>query len=173
MSMGYLIPSNEPVVWRGLMVMKGLHTLVRSVNWGNLDLLVIDLPPGTGDVQLTLCQMLPVNGAIIVTTPQELARNIAQKGAEMFKKVDVPIFGVVENMSHFNCPKCHEKTNFINADREEKDGYEVLARFPFNWDFSTLGDKGFPIVTSPKVENNEVKGEFKVLTEKILNKLGI
>ncbi|XP_035183631.1 iron-sulfur protein NUBPL isoform X2 [Oxyura jamaicensis] len=116
MSMGFLIDETAPVVWRGLMVMSAVEKLLRQVDWGRLDYLVIDMPPGTGDVQLSVSQNIPVAGAVIISTPQDVALLDARKGAEMFRKVRVPVLGLVQNMSVFQCPKCKHETHIFGAD---------------------------------------------------------
>ncbi|XP_024450498.1 iron-sulfur protein required for NADH dehydrogenase, mitochondrial isoform X2 [Populus trichocarpa] len=108
MSMGFLVEKDAPIVWRGPMVMSALAKMTRGVDWGNLDILVVDMPPGTGDAQLTMTQNLQLSGALIVSTPQDIALMDARRGANMFSKVDVPILGFVENMSFFKCPHCGE-----------------------------------------------------------------
>jgi ATP-binding protein involved in chromosome partitioning len=106
MSMGFLVPTDAPVIWRGPMLHQALRQLLRDVMWGTLDYLIVDLPPGTGDVQLTLTQSLPLAGAVMVTTPQDVALADVLKGAEMFRQLDVPVLGLIENMSYFLCPHC-------------------------------------------------------------------
>ncbi|XP_011929429.1 PREDICTED: iron-sulfur protein NUBPL isoform X3 [Cercocebus atys] len=132
MSMGFLVEENEPVVWRGLMVMSAIEKLLRQVDWGQLDYLVVDMPPGTGDVQLSVSQNIPITGAVIVSTPQDVALMDAHKGAEMFRKVHVPVLGLVQNMSVFQCPKCKHKTHIFGADGARKLaqtlGLEVLGQ---------------------------------------------
>jgi len=109
MSMGFLVDSDAPLIWRGPLVMKAVEQFLRDVVWGDLDILVIDLPPGTGDAQLTLVQKTPINGAIIVTTPQEVSLIDARRGLKMFQKVNTKVLGIVENMSYYICPKCGHK----------------------------------------------------------------
>ncbi|XP_078089839.1 iron-sulfur cluster transfer protein NUBPL isoform X3 [Mustelus asterias] len=116
MSIGFLIEEAAPIVWRGLMVMSAIERLLRKVDWGNLDYLVIDLPPGTGDVQLSISQNVPISGAVIVSTPQDIALLDAQRAAEMFRKVNVPVLGIVQNMSVFQCPKCKYEIHIFGAD---------------------------------------------------------
>nr|XP_014350270.1 PREDICTED: iron-sulfur protein NUBPL [Latimeria chalumnae] len=116
MSIGFLVEETAPVVWRGLMVMSAIEKLLRQVDWGKLDYLVIDMPPGTGDVQLSISQNIPVSGAVIVSTPQDIALLDARRGAEMFRKVGVPVLGLVQNMSVFQCPKCKHETHIFGAD---------------------------------------------------------
>ncbi|XP_059135849.1 iron-sulfur protein NUBPL [Peromyscus eremicus] len=120
MSMGFLVEETAPLVWRGLMVMSAVEKLLRQVDWGQLDYLVVDMPPGTGDVQLSVSQNIPISGAVIVSTPQDIALTDARKGAEMFRKVHVPVLGLVQNMSVFQCPKCEHKTHIFGADGARK-----------------------------------------------------
>uniref|UniRef100_A0A5F8GYY3 NUBP iron-sulfur cluster assembly factor, mitochondrial n=2 Tax=Monodelphis domestica TaxID=13616 RepID=A0A5F8GYY3_MONDO len=120
MSMGFLVEETAPVVWRGLMVMSAIEKLIRQVDWGQLDYLVIDMPPGTGDVQLSVSQNIPISGAVIVSTPQDIALMDAHKGAEMFRKVHVPVLGLIQNMSVFQCPKCKHETHIFGADGAKK-----------------------------------------------------
>jgi len=116
MSMGFLVEEGSPIVWRGLMVMSAIEKLLRQVAWGELDILVIDMPPGTGDTQLSISQHIPISGAVIVTTPQDIALLDARRGAEMFRKVDVPVLGLIQNMSHYVCPKCQHKAYIFGQD---------------------------------------------------------
>ena len=134
MSMGFLVDEGTPIIWRGPMVVSALTQMLRDVDWGELDVLVIDMPPGTGDVQLTMAQQVPLSGAIIVSTPQDLALIDARKGLNMFRKVDVPVLGIIENMSYFICPKCGERSDIFGhggAKREaEKLGIPFLGGVP-------------------------------------------
>ena len=111
--MGFLVDEGTPMIWRGPMVVSALTQMLRDVDWGELDVLVVDMPPGTGDAQLTMAQQVPLPGAIIVSTPQDLALIDARKGLNMFRKVDVPVLGIVENMSTFLCPKCGERSDIF------------------------------------------------------------
>ena len=113
MSMGFLVDEETPMIWRGPMVMSALTQMLREVDWGELDVLVVDMPPGTGDAQLTMAQQVPLAGAVIVSTPQDLALIDARKGLNMFRKVDVPVLGIVENMSYFICPHCGERSDIF------------------------------------------------------------
>ena len=113
MSMGFMVDEGTPIIWRGPMVVSALTQMLRDVEWGELDVLVIDMPPGTGDVQLTMAQQVPLSGAVIVSTPQDLALIDARKGLDMFRKVDVPVLGIIENMSYFVCPKCGERSDIF------------------------------------------------------------
>lgn len=151
MSMGYLLPLEESaVVWRGLMVMKALQQLLFEVEWSPLDYLVVDMPPGTGDTQLTITQQLKVDGAIIVSTPQDIALIDAVKGITMFNKVGVPILGMVQNMSVHVCPNCHHELYIFGsrgAQREaQKHGIEVLASVPLQAEICEQLDLGKPVV---------------------------
>ncbi|XP_014665491.1 PREDICTED: iron-sulfur protein NUBPL-like [Priapulus caudatus] len=152
MSMGFLIDKNTPVVWRGLMVTSALQQLLSDVAWGELDYLFVDMPPGTGDAQLTICQNVPVSGAVMVTTPQDIALHDVRRGAEMFKKVKVPILGVVQNMSVFLCPNCGHKTHIFGEDGakrlSEDTGIQVLGDIPLNVTIRETSDAGTPVTAS-------------------------
>jgi ATP-binding protein involved in chromosome partitioning len=152
MSMGFLVDEGTPIIWRGPMVVSALTQMLRDVEWGELDVLVIDMPPGTGDVQLTMAQQVPLSGAIIVSTPQDLALIDARKGLAMFQKVDVPVLGIVENMSFFLCPKCGERSDIFGhggAKHEaEKLGVPFLGGVPLHMDIRSTSDEGQPIVAS-------------------------
>ncbi|KAI8071231.1 P-loop containing nucleoside triphosphate hydrolase protein [Gongronella butleri] len=152
MSMGFLVDKEAPVVWRGLMVMKALQQLLHQVAWDNLDYLFVDMPPGTGDVQLTLSQQVVIDGAVIVSTPQDIALIDAVKGTNMFKKVDVPILGLVQNMSLFVCPNCNHETHIFGQDgaarMAEKLDIPFLGEVPLHADICQLSDAGQPIVVS-------------------------
>ncbi len=155
MSMGYLIPNEDsPIVWRGLILQKALQQLLFDVQWDNLDVLVIDLPPGTGDVQLTLSQLLKVDGAIIVTTSQDLALLDVKKGIAMFNKVNIPIYGLIENMSVFICPNCHHEEHLFGdggaLKEAEKLGITHLASIPLNRQICSRSDEGYPIAVDKK-----------------------
>ena len=152
MSMGFLVAEDQPVVWRGPMVMGALQQMLNDVNWGELDVLVVDMPPGTGDAQLSMSQNVPLAGAVIVSTPQDIALLDARKGLNMFRKVDVPVLGLIENMSYFLCPKCGEQSNIFGhgGAREEADkiGCDFLGEIPLHMDIRTTSDEGNPIVIS-------------------------
>ncbi|XP_039137338.1 iron-sulfur protein NUBPL isoform X1 [Dioscorea cayenensis subsp. rotundata] len=152
MSMGFLVDKDAPIVWRGPMVMSALEKLTRGVAWGNLDILVIDMPPGTGDAQLSISQRLQLSGALIVSTPQDIALIDAQRGAFMFHKVDVPILGLIENMSFFKCPKCGEKSDIFGhggAKRTaDKMNLDFLGEIPLEVQVRSCSDEGSPIVMS-------------------------
>ncbi|MCA9499181.1 MAG: Mrp/NBP35 family ATP-binding protein [Nitrospirales bacterium] len=150
-SMGFFVPEDTPVVWRGPMVHSAIQQFFRDVVWGELDYLLIDLPPGTGDVPLTLSQLVPLTGAITVTTPQEVALQDVRKGMTMFKKVNVPLLGVIENMSYFVCGHCHERTEIFSTGGGERAAqkFEIpfLGRIPIDPSIREGGDKGTPIVS--------------------------
>jgi len=152
MSMGFLVDEETPMIWRGPMVQSALEQMMRDVNWGELDVLVVDMPPGTGDAQLTMAQRVPLTGAVIVSTPQDIALLDARKGLNMFRKVDVPVFGIIENMSYFSCPHCGERTEIFShggAHREaDRLGVDFLGEVPLHIDIRTTADGGKPIVVS-------------------------
>ncbi|XP_029454773.1 iron-sulfur protein NUBPL isoform X5 [Rhinatrema bivittatum] len=132
MSIGFLVEETAPIVWRGLMVMSAIEKLLRQVDWGKLDYLVIDMPPGTGDVQLSILQNIPISGAVIVSTPQDIALLDARRGAEMFRIVNVPVLGLVQNMSVFQCPNCKHETHIFGAEGArylaESLGLDILGK---------------------------------------------
>ncbi len=152
MSMGFLVAEDTPMIWRGPMVQSALQQMLRDVDWGELDILVVDMPPGTGDAQLTMAQQVPLTGAVIVSTPQDIALLDARKGLNMFRKVDVPVLGIVENMSVFVCPNCgHESHIFSHggAKREaERLGMEFLGEIPLDIEIRETSDSGRPVVVS-------------------------
>ncbi|XP_078007524.1 iron-sulfur cluster transfer protein NUBPL isoform X2 [Phascolarctos cinereus] len=168
MSMGFLVEETAPVVWRGLMVMSAIEKLIRQVDWGQLDYLVIDMPPGTGDVQLSVSQNIPISGAVIVSTPQDIALMDAHKGAEMFRKVNVPVLGLIQNMSVFQCPKCKHETHIFGADGAKKLaktlGLDVLGDIPLHLNIREASDSGQPIVFS-QPQSNEAKAYLRIAAE--------
>jgi ATP-binding protein involved in chromosome partitioning len=152
MSMGLLIPAEAPVIWRGPMLHQAIRQLLRDVMWGVLDVLVVDLPPGTGDVQLTLTQSLPLSGAVMVTTPQDVAVADVIKGAEMFRQLDIRVLGFVENMSYYICPHCGQEEPIFGQDGGErlsqKLGVPLLGRIPLDPTVRRGGDSGQPVVAA-------------------------
>ena len=152
MSIGFLVDDEQPMAWRGPMVTSALNQLLSDTLWGDLDYLVVDMPPGTGDIQLTLSQRVPVSGAVIVTTPQDIALADARKGLEMFQKVNVPVLGVVENMSVYVCSNCgHEESIFGNAGGERlADQYDLplLGAVPLDGRIGDQADRGEPTVVA-------------------------
>ncbi|GMM27550.1 hypothetical protein DAMA08_002660 [Martiniozyma asiatica (nom. inval.)] len=174
MSMGYLIPNEDsPIVWRGLILQKALQQLMFDVQWSNLDVLVVDLPPGTGDVQITLSQMLKIEGAVIVSTSQDLALIDVKKGIAMFNKVQIPILGLVENMSVFICPNCnHEEHLFGNEGalkEAERLGIEHLGSIPLNKSICQRSDEGYPIALE---QDSPLSKTYYTVAQSIKKKLG-
>ena len=152
MSMGFLVDEAQPMIWRGPMVMSALTQLLRNVAWGEIDILVVDMPPGTGDAQLTMAQQVPLAGAIIVSTPQDLALIDARKGLNMFKQVSVPVLGIVENMSYFLCPSCGERSEIFGHGGAEAEAAKLelpfLGAVPLHMDIREQSDAGAPVVVS-------------------------
>jgi ATP-binding protein involved in chromosome partitioning len=152
MSLGFIVDTDTPVIWRGPMVMKALEQLMGDVEWGELDYMIVDLPPGTGDAQLTITQRVPLSGAVIVTTPQDVALIDARKGLAMFRKVNVPVMGIVENMSGFVCPHCGETTDVFKkgGGRRTAELLETpfLGAIPLDPEIVVGGDQGRPIVVA-------------------------
>jgi len=150
MSIGFLIEEETPMIWRGPMVMSALTQMLREVEWGTLDVMVVDMPPGTGDAQLTIAQQVPLKGAVIVSTPQDLALIDARRGIAMFRRVNVPVLGIVENMSMFICPKCGTRSDIFGhggARREaERLGVPFLGEIPLDMSIRETSDAGLPIV---------------------------
>ena len=152
MSMGFLNPGDKPLVWRGPMLHSVIQQFLRGVDWGSLDYLVIDLPPGTGDVQLSLIQTAPITGAIVVTTPSDVSLEDARKAVFMFHQVRVPILGIVENMSFLTCPHCHERIDVFSTGggkrTAEQMGVHFLGELPLDPKVRVGGDSGKPVVLS-------------------------
>jgi ATP-binding protein involved in chromosome partitioning len=152
MSIGFLVDEDAPTIWRGPMVMSALEQMLRDVAWGEPDILIIDMPPGTGDAQLTLSQRAKLAGAVIVSTPQDLALIDARKGLNMFRKVNVPVLGIIENMSYFICPSCGENSHIFGhggAEAEAKKlGLPFLGKIPLEMEIRATADAGTPIVAS-------------------------
>jgi len=152
MSMGFLVDEDAPMIWRGPMVQSALQQMLGDVLWGELDVLVVDMPPGTGDAQLTMAQKVPLAGAVIVSTPQDIALLDARKAINMFRKVDVPVLGIVENMSYFCCPNCGHRTEiFAHGGARAcaaQYGVDFLAEIPLDVEVRTTSDAGRPIVAT-------------------------
>jgi ATP-binding protein involved in chromosome partitioning len=150
MSIGFLVPEDTATIWRGPMVMGALQQMLRDVSWGELDILLVDMPPGTGDAQLTMAQQVPLAGAIIVSTPQDIALLDARKGMNMFAKVEVPVLGIIENMSYFCCPNCGHRTEIFSHGgarlEAEKLNAEFLGEIPLDIRIRETSDAGTPIV---------------------------
>ena len=174
MSMGFLVDDNTPVVWRGPMIMKTIQQFVQNVKWGDLEILLVDLPPGTGDAQLSLVQTLPLDGAILVTTPQTAATNVARKGGLMFQKVNVPLLGVAENMSWFEDSAGQRQPLFGEgggALTAEALGTTLLGQVPLFPEIRAGGDCGMPVVVNSPASKPAVV--FRSIAESLLKKLHI
>jgi ATP-binding protein involved in chromosome partitioning len=161
MSIGFLVEEETPMIWRGPMVMSAITQMLREVEWGTLDVMVVDMPPGTGDAQLTLAQQVPLQGAIIVSTPQDLALIDARRGLAMFTRVNVPVLGIVENMSYFQCPHCGTRSDIFGHGgarlEAEKLGVAFLGEVPLHMDIRATSDAGTPLVDSePKSEHADI-----------------
>ncbi|MCW5689823.1 MAG: Mrp/NBP35 family ATP-binding protein [Pseudolabrys sp.] len=152
MSIGFLIDEETPMIWRGPMVMSALTQMLREVEWGQLDVMVVDMPPGTGDAQLTMAQQVPLKGAVIVSTPQDLALIDARRGVAMFKRVNVPVLGVVENMSYFICPECNTRSDLFGhggaRHEAERQGVPFLGEVPLHMAIREKSDAGLPVVAT-------------------------
>jgi ATP-binding protein involved in chromosome partitioning len=174
-SIGYLIDEDQPMIWRGPMVTNALQQLLKDTNWQHLDYLIIDLPPGTGDIQLTLSQQIPVSGAVIVTTPQDIALLDAQRGLKMFEKVNVPVLGVIENMSMHICSNCgHEEPIFGTGggmNMAEKHNVELLGSLPLDISIRKNADAGHPTVVADP--NGRCAAIYRDIARKMAAKLSL
>jgi len=175
MSVGFLVGPDSPVILRGLMVMQWIERLLYKVRWDPLDILVIDTPPGTGDTQLSLSQNVPISGAVIVSTPQDLSLIDAKRGAQMFEKVQVPVFGLVQNMSAFVCPNCDHTSHIFGRGGVERmaadSGLDLLGEIPLHTDIRSCADEGRPIVVS-RPDSPQAEA-YRRLADEIAKKLGI
>ncbi|WP_234730603.1 Mrp/NBP35 family ATP-binding protein [Acidocella facilis] len=175
MSIGYLVPEDKAMIWRGPMVMGALNQMLGQVDWGALDILVVDMPPGTGDAQLTLAQKAKPSGAVIVSTPQDLALLDARRGVQMFEQVGIKVLGVVENMSFFCCPACGHRAEIFGhggAEREaERIGVPFLGEIPLEIAVREAGDEGKPVVAHD--ENGKVAVAFRQLAASVSKALGL
>jgi ATP-binding protein involved in chromosome partitioning len=173
MSIGFLIDEETPMIWRGPMVMSAITQMLREVEWGKLDIMVVDMPPGTGDAQLTMAQQVPLKGAVIVSTPQDLALIDARRGVSMFKRVNVPVLGVVENMSYFLCPSCGTRSDIFahgGARHEaERLGVPFLGEVPLHMMIREKSDAGLPVVAT--VPNSEHARIYRDIASKVLAQL--
>jgi ATP-binding protein involved in chromosome partitioning len=173
MSMGFLVDETTAMIWRGPMVMSALTQMLREVNWGELDVLIVDMPPGTGDAQLTMAQQTPLAGAVIVSTPQDLALLDARRGVAMFNKVNVPVLGIVENMANFCCPNCgHVSPIFGHGGARaeaEKTGVPFLGEIPLHMDIRQTSDEGRPVVaTDPDGANAKA---YRIVAQRVWERL--
>jgi ATP-binding protein involved in chromosome partitioning len=169
MSMGFLVAEETPMIWRGPMVHSAITQLLRDVAWGELDILVIDLPPGTGDAQLTLTQTVPLSGAVIVSTPQDIALLDARKALGMFQKTDIPVLGIIENMSYFDCPHCHTRSDIFSHGgarlEAEKLGIPFLGEIPLDMVLRVQSDAGQPLTLSePK---SAIAAQYRVIADRL------
>jgi ATP-binding protein involved in chromosome partitioning len=173
MSIGFLIEEETPMIWRGPMVMSALTQMLREVEWGTLDVMVVDMPPGTGDAQLTMAQQVPLAGAVIVSTPQDLALIDARRGIAMFKRVDVPVLGIIENMSYFLCPHCGGRSDVFGhggARREaERLGVPFLGEVPLNLSIRETSDAGRPIVATDP--DGPIAAVYRQIAAKVRDRL--
>jgi ATP-binding protein involved in chromosome partitioning len=173
MSIGFLIDADNPMIWRGPMVTQALEQLLRQTNWRDLDYLIVDMPPGTGDIQLTLCQKVPLTGAIIVTTPQDIALLDARKGLKMFEKVGVPVLGVVENMSVHVCSNCGHVEHIFGADGGRRMaaeyGVDYLGGLPLSLSIREQADAGRPTVVADP--DGEIAGIYKTVARSVAVKI--
>lgn len=174
-SIGHMIDATAPIVWRGPRLMGAIGQLINDVDWDDLDILVVDLPPGTGDVQLTLVQQATLAGAVIVSTPQDLALIDARKGIEMFKKTETPILGIIENMSYFLCPSCGDQSDIFGhgGARETSAalGIDFLGEIPLHMNIRATADAGNPVVNGRPMSKEA--GIYREIAEKITKSLGI
>jgi ATP-binding protein involved in chromosome partitioning len=173
MSMGLLVEEDSAMIWRGPMIMGAVQQFLGQVEWGELDVLVVDLPPGTGDIQLTLSQRVQVSGAVIVSTPQDIALIDARRAVRMFEKVGTPVFGVIENMSFFCCPNCGHRSDIFGHGGARAEaarlGHAFLGEVPLLLDVRTMSDAGTPIVaTAPESEGGRA---FIAIAEQLANRL--
>jgi ATP-binding protein involved in chromosome partitioning len=168
-SIGLMIDADQPMVWRGPMVTQALQQLLGQTNWKDVDYLIVDMPPGTGDIQLTLAQQVPVTGAVIVTTPQDIALIDAKKGLKMFEKVSIPILGIVENMAVHVCSKCGHAEHIFGADggrrMAEQYGVEYLGSLPLDIRIREQTDSGRPTVVAEP--DSEITRTYKEIARKI------
>ncbi len=173
MSMALLLDGTQPVIWRGPMIMKAIQQFTLAVNWDELDTLVVDMPPGTGDAQLSLVQTVALDGGVIVTTPQDVALDVARRGIQMFEKVNVKILGIVENMSYYVCPHCHERDDVFGhgGGRQEAERLEVpfLGEIPLFTEIRICGDKGLPVMIA--APDSEPAKAFRRCAEAVLRQL--
>ena len=172
-SMGFLVPEDTPMIWRGPMVMSALEQLMRDVKWGDLDVLVCDLPPGTGDAQLTMAQRVPLTGAVVVSTPQDVALADARKGIAMFDKVNVPTLGIIENMSYFVCPHCGDRTDIFGhggaKDEATRQNIDFLGEIPIDPYLRETSDTGTPLTA--KEPDHAISKAFIEIAKKVAVKI--
>jgi len=173
MSIGFLIDEETPMIWRGPMVISALTQMLREVEWGALDVMVVDMPPGTGDAQLTMAQQVPLKGAVIVSTPQDLALIDARRGIAMFRRVNVPVLGIIENMSYFLCPQCGTRSDIFShggaRHEAERLGVPFLGEVPLHMDIREKSDAGLPVVaTAP---DGPLAAVYRDIAAKVIEQL--
>ena len=174
MSIGFLIEEETPMIWRGPMEMSALTQMLREVEWGTLDVMVVDMPPGTGDAQLTMAQQVPLKGAVIVSTPQDLALIDARRGIAMFRRVNVPVLGIVENMSTFICPKCGARSDIFGhggaRHEAERLGVPFLGEVPLEMTIRETSDAGLPVVATQP--DGPQAAAYRAIAERVREQLG-
>lgn len=174
MSIGFMVPSDTPMIWRGPMVMGALEQMMGDVDWGPLDVLIVDMPPGTGDAQLTMAQRVALAGAVIVSTPQDLALLDARKGLNMFKRVEVPVLGIIENMSYFLCPHCGERSDIFTHGGAQNAagqmGVDFLGEIPLDMAIREGSDTGRPIVAADP--DSPHAAAYRAIADKIWTSVG-
>jgi ATP-binding protein involved in chromosome partitioning len=173
MSIGFLIDEETPMIWRGPMVISALTQMLREVEWGALDVMVVDMPPGTGDAQLTMAQQVPLKGAVIVSTPQDLALIDARRGIAMFRRVNVPVLGIIENMSYFLCPQCGTRSDIFShggaRHEAERLGVPFLGEVPLHMDIREKSDAGLPVVAT--VPDGPLAAVYRDIAAKVRDQL--
>lgn len=165
-SMGFFLDEKSPVIWRGPIVMGIIRQFLRDVIWGDLDYLIVDLPPGTGDIVLTLTQEVPLSGGVVVTTPQDVALLDVQRGIAMLKQVNVPILGVIENMSFYVCPECNNREEIFGHGGAQKTGFSLLGEVPLVEDLRVGGDNGKPLVLAQP--DHPVSQQFRAIAQRVI-----
>lgn len=175
MSIGFMVSEDMAMIWRGPMVHSAIQQMLKDVQWPLLDILIVDMPPGTGDAQLTLCQQVKLNGAIIVSTPQDIALIDARRGIHMFGRVDVPILGLIENMSQFSCPNCGHVTEIFShggaKEEAKKLGVPFLGELPLDLSIRLASDEGLPITASEP--DSTIAAAYRKIAQKIIDKLKV
>jgi len=175
MSMGFLVNEEAAMIWRGPMAQSALLQMLRDVNWDGLDILVIDMPPGTGDIHLTLAQRVPLSGGVVVSTPQDIALIDARKGLEMFKKVAVPILGIIENMSYYCCPECGHRDNIFGHGGARAEAVKLavpfLGEIPLHSLIRSMSDGGTPVTLS--ATQSEQAKAFQSIAVQVLSQLSV
>jgi ATP-binding protein involved in chromosome partitioning len=173
MSIGFLIEEETPMIWRGPMVISALTQMLREVEWGALDVMVVDMPPGTGDAQLTMAQQVPLKGAVIVSTPQDLALIDARRGIAMFRRVNVPVLGIIENMSYFLCPQCGTRSDIFShggaRHEAERLGVPFLGEVPLHMDIREKSDSGLPVVAT--VPDGPLAAAYRDIAAKVRDQI--